>query len=154
MDAEVSVKTTVQRATVEGFVEVEHLFFATHVKAQMPFADHVGGVALIPKQMGNGSLFFRDDGLAFGKQGVEYPGAHGVNPGEQAVTGRGARAGCGMGIGEADAFAGEPLQVRGFDFGLWVGDGAIAVAEVVGEDQNDIGGFFHGYGKRRVKSEE
>ena len=139
MDAEVGVKTTIQRAAADGFVEVEDLFFTTHVKAKMPFADHVGGVTLVLKQVANGFFFSRDDGLTLGQQGVEYSGAHGVYPGEQSVTGGGAGAGCRMSVVEAEPLCGELIKVRGFYFGLWVGDAAVSVAEVIGKDEDHVG---------------
>ena len=56
-----------------------------------------------------------------------------------------------MSIGEADAFAGETIEVGRGNFGLGVVAAEIAIAEIVGEDVNDVGavgvgGNTGGYG--------
>jgi hypothetical protein len=88
----------------------------------------------------NGFLIFGNDGTAFGEQGVENTGTDGVNTGEQAVTGGGAGAGSGVGVAEAEAFFSELFDMRSSDFGLRVGDTAVTIAEVIGENEDDVGG--------------
>ncbi len=43
-----------------------------------------------------------------------------------------------MGVGEASAFLGEAIDVGGADFGGTVA-GEVAVAEVIGVDEDDVG---------------
>ena len=47
VNAEVAVKTSIDGPADERLVEVKVLFFASRIKAEMPLADHVGGVSLI-----------------------------------------------------------------------------------------------------------
>ena len=63
----------------------------------------------------------------------------GSPPCQSSVTagGRAERAG-GVGLGEADAAGGEFIDVGGFAEGAAV-DGGVAPAEVVGEDEDDVG---------------
>jgi len=42
-------------------------------------------------------------------------------------------------VGEADAFAGESVEIGRRDFGFGVKAADVAVAEVVGEDVDDVG---------------
>ncbi len=52
-----------------------------------------------------------------------------------------------MCVGEADALVGEGVDVGGVDFGLVVVAAYVAVAEVVGEYEYDVGeGAFFGFG--------
>ncbi len=44
-----------------------------------------------------------------------------------------------MGVGEPHAFAGKSIDVGRFDLGLGVVAAQVAVAEVVGEDEEDVG---------------
>lgn len=44
-----------------------------------------------------------------------------------------------MGIGEADALCCELVEVWGGDFGVWVVGVEVAVSEVVGKDEDDVG---------------
>ena len=64
----------------------------------------------------------------------------GIGPlaGEYAGAGGGAERAGGVGLGEADAAGGEFIDVGGFAEGAAV-DGGVAPAEVVGEDEDDVG---------------
>jgi hypothetical protein len=44
-----------------------------------------------------------------------------------------------VGVGEGEALSGEAVEVGGFDLTLGVEGGEVAVAEVVGEDEEDVG---------------
>ena len=61
----------------------------------------------------------------------------GVIPGHERRAGGGTDGTAGVGLGEADAFGGEAVEVRSFDPFLAV-TAEIAVAEVVGHDENDV----------------
>jgi len=61
-----------------------------------------------------------------------------------------------MSIGEADAFAGEPVEVRRGDFGIGIEAADVAVAEIIGEDKDDVGagGVRGGRGRKRGSDKE
>jgi hypothetical protein len=65
--------------------------------------------------------------------------AKGHPAGKEAVTAGRADGGGGLGVGEAQPFAGEPVDVRRGDFGYGVVTADIPVAEVIGEDEDDVG---------------
>ena len=84
--------------------------------AQVPFAEHAGFVAGVFEVAG--------DGVVFGLEAVAFDaGAEGpfeaeallVASGHEAAAGGGADGAVGVAIGEADAFAGEAVDVRGAD---------------------------------------
>jgi hypothetical protein len=62
----------------------------------------------------------------------------GVLAGHETAAGRGAYGAAGVGLGEANAFGGEAADVRGADALLAIAF-EVAEAEVVGEDEEDVG---------------
>ena len=59
---------------------------------------------------------------------------------QEGVARRGGRRGDGVGVGEADTAAGDAVDARRRDaFGAIAGE--VAVAEVVGHEQDDVGAF-------------
>lgn len=61
-----------------------------------------------------------------------------VTSGQEGASGGSADRGPGVVAGEADPFGGEAVEVGGFDLGLTVAP-EFAVAEVVGENEDDVG---------------
>ena len=74
-------------------------------------------------------------------------------PGEEGEACGGANGGTGVGVGEADAIFGEAIDVWGEDMGGAVAT-KISVADIVGEDVEDIGERAWGLGGLRGRGEE
>ena len=62
-----------------------------------------------------------------------------VSAGQQGVSAGGANTRRTVSIGEANTLAGELVQIGGGDFGFRILTGQIAVAHVVGVDDDDVG---------------
>ena len=75
-----------------------------------------------------------------------------VAAGEENAAGRSAHGGSGVVVGELEAVLGELVKVGRFDLGLAVGSD-FAVAEIVGENEDDVG-FFGSVGGRDEKERE
>lgn len=63
-----------------------------------------------------------------------------VAAGEENAAGRSAHGGSGVVVGELETVLGELVKVGRFDLGLAVGSD-FAVAEIVGENEDDVGFF-------------
>ena len=116
-------------------VEVEIAF----AEADVPFADQAGAVAGPFEHRGRG----RFGGVHRQRRfAVEDAGAGGVAPGvlagDEGVAGRRADGAGGVGVGEAEAFARKPVAMRRLD-GLRAVTAEVAVADVVGKDEDDVG---------------
>ena len=100
---------------------------------QPPFADHAVGVAGPSQNFGYRSIARRQ------RQIRVAPDANvtGVQAGHERGAGGGADSAAGVALGEAQPFGGKPIDVRSLDFHLPVA-AEIAVAEIIGEDKNDI----------------
>ena len=132
------VKTDVFGGQVERTVPV--LLPADGAKAEVPLADGGGGVALVSEHVGEGVLVGVDEqvGVAVGYVGLGT--AETVFARQEGVARRGGRRGDGVGVGEADTAAGDAVDARRRDaFGAITGE--VAVAEVVGHEQDDVRAF-------------
>ena len=107
----------------------------------MPFPDEGAVVALGFEKGGNGGALGCDEaGRVALDDSFLVLGAPAVATGEEAVSSGGADGGAGVGIGENHAFFGEAIDGRGGDFttlGIEALD--VAVAEVITEDEDDVG---------------
>ena len=109
-------------------------------QAEVPLADAGGGVALVLEQARDGEPARLDERRRAALQHAALQRtAPGVAAGQDAVA-RGRADGRGtMGVGEDHAFARQAVEVRRADFGFRVEAAQVAVAEVVGEDEDDVG---------------
>ena len=120
--------------------------------AEAPFADGGGLVAGLFEGHGEGEGFFGEGVLAFGVAGgvdlfhgavaADF-GVTEVFAGHEDAAGGGADGGAGVVMGEAGAGGGEGVEMGGGDF--FLAEGAdFAPAEVIGEDEDDVGFFLGG----------
>ncbi len=150
--AEEFIKPVVQRPALDAAAEVDALHLLTFSRvnrlsglvakgqAHMPFADRRGGVALLPQHRRQGQATRGDQGGAAGalehRAAIRHAKRH--LAGHQAVArGRADRGGT-MRVGEAHAFPREAVEMWRGDLRLVVVAAHIAVAEVVGEDEQDV----------------
>lgn len=115
--------------------------------AEVPLADKAGVVALALEEGGEGGFFFAQVAAFGAGDGVEA-GAIGSSSRQKAGAGGGADGSGGVAVGEADAFLGEGVEVRGLDHGAAVAP-EVAKSEVVGEKNDDVGWFF----SKKLRSE-
>ena len=113
---------------------------ASPVEAEVPFAEHGGGVAVRLEKRGDGGAAGFDERWT---EALEYALFEATAPSvaarQERVAARRAKRGRGVGVGEAEAFAGEAIHVRGLPRAGGVVSGDVADAEVVGEDVDDVG---------------
>ena len=136
--------------------------FVEEGEADMPLSVHRGGIALVAEHLREGELVrFYEAGSADSLEDASERDSERHSSGEQAVAAGGADGGRRVGIGEPHAFAGESIDVWGFHLGFVVVATQVAVAEVVGEDEEDVGfgrlfdGFvLDGCGAQAEASEE
>ena len=122
-------------------LEAHGLALIGPVPAEMPFADAGGRIPLLPEHGRHGGAGGRDHGRSVrGKDAVLHPRPPVVAAGENAVA-RGRADRCrSMRIGEGHPLRRELVEVRRRDLAaLRVQALHIAVAEVVGEDVDDVG---------------
>ena len=130
------------------------------VPAQVPLADAVGAVPLPPQQPGHGEAVGLDESaLPLPEDAPLQARAPAVAPGEHGVAAGRAHAGGSVGVGEAHALGGEAVQVRRGDPRFGVVAARVPVAEVIGQDEDDVrlfqGGSCRGLagpGRRRLIS--
>ena len=109
-------------------------------EADVPFADEGGCVAVFLEHSGEREAIFFDETRASGAgEDAFHAGSEGHASGEDAVAGGRADGGRAVSVGKAKAFAGELVDVRCGDFGLVVVAAEVSVAEVVGEDEENVG---------------
>jgi hypothetical protein len=132
-DAEVEIETPVKRMTGEVVV---------FVTANAPFAHGGGGVAGIPENRGQGVVVFQ----GFVELVVAHVGVPLMQAGEQRTPGGGADGGTGVMTFHADPLRRKLVQVRGVKAWQALGTAEIlvihphvAVSEVVGEHEHDVG---------------
>lgn len=117
-------------------------------RAESPFADGSGAVAILAKDFGEGDGFVLEGVLALvefgeGGRGLAIAADFGmaeVFAGEEGAACGGADGSAGEVLGEACSFAGEAVEVRGLDL-LLAEAAEFAVAEVICDDENDVEGF-------------
>ena len=108
----------------------------------MPFADEGGRVSLSLEHGGKCEAIFLDEtGTAGAGEDAFHAGSKGHASGENAVASGRADGGRAVSVGKAEAFAGELVNVGCGNLGLIVVAAEIAVAEVVGKDEEDVGEF-------------
>ena len=109
-------------------------------EADVPFTDEGGCVAVFLEHGGKGEAIFFDETRASGAgEDSFHAGSEGHASGEDAVAGGRADGGGAVSVGKAKAFAGELVDVGCGDFRLVVVAAEVSIAEVVGEDEEDVG---------------
>ena len=107
--------------------------------AEMPLADHAGGVALRLERVGEGALAETQAEVGVAAHRVELPAEAGlIAAGQQARARRAADRVRHVALLEQDAAARERVDVGRLDH-LAAVDPDVGRAEVVGEDQDDVG---------------
>jgi hypothetical protein len=108
-------------------------------EAQSPLAKGSGGITRTAQQRGDGQRAFGQGSLAFWKDLLVAADGRvaRVQAGQQAGSARGADRGTGIVTGETHPFPRHAVQIRSADILLAVA-AEIAVAQVVGEDVNDV----------------
>ncbi len=104
--------------------------------AESPFSEQSGSIARALEEGSDGGLI-----RAQARFGLDVPsdgGVAGVPPGHQAAAGWRTDCGTRIRLGEAKSLGGHAVQIRGLDLLLTVTP-EIAVAEIIGEDKNDVG---------------
>lgn len=108
-------------------------------QAEMPLADAGGVIARIAEQRWQRDAARFDERVAVPPQhAARHPSSPRVSSGEQGIARRRAHGRCGVGVGESQPFARQPIEVRRRDAPGRVERSDIAVAEIVSEDQDDI----------------
>jgi len=106
---------------------------------EMPLADAGCRVAVGVQESGQGQPpRFDQRRRAPAEDAALQPGSPRVAAGQERVAGGSADRRWTVGIGEPDAFAGQTVEVGSRYSGLRVVGAEVAVAEVVGEDQQDV----------------
>ncbi len=114
--------------------------FVEEGEADVPLSVHCGGVALITKHLGEGQLIrFDETGSANTFEDALIGDSERHSSGKQAVSAGGTDGGWRMSVGEPHAFAGKPINVWSADLGFGVVATEVAIAEVIGEDEKDVG---------------
>ena len=109
-------------------------------EANVPFADEGGCVSFSLEHGGEcESILFDEAGASGAGEDAFHAGSEGHASGEDAVAGGRADGGGAVSVGKTESFAGELVDVGCGDFGLVVVATEVAVAEVVGEDEEDVG---------------
>jgi len=109
-------------------------------QANMPLAKHGGRVPLSSEHGRYCEPVVLDEAWPSGTGEDTLHAVSKRHPaGEQAVARRGADGGGAVRVGEANALPGQAIDVRGGRLGFGVVTADIAVAEVVGEDEYDVG---------------
>ena len=111
-------------------------------KAEVPLADDSGLVACLFHEVGEGERVIIDNEMPIWWGDSRARFAEGVVPSEERVACRRAGGGGAVAAGEALASGGEFVDVRGFKGGGAVA-GEVAVAEIIGHDDDDVR-FFSG----------
>ena len=104
--------------------------------AESPFSEQSGSVARALEEGGNRGLIRPQ--TRFGLDVAADGGVAGMPPGHQAAAGRSTDGGTRIRLGEAKSLGGHAVQIRGLDLLLTITP-EIAVAEIIGEDKNDVG---------------
>ena len=111
-------------------------------KSEVPLADGGSGVAIFLQQGWHGETILGDEWRIVGavEHALLEPAAPRVTTGEQAVARGRADGGAAVGVGERHALRGEAVEVGRLNFpARRVERLHVAVAEIVGEDVDDIG---------------
>jgi hypothetical protein len=125
----------------EVFVETAPGWVHLGSEAQVPLADHGGDVAGGLQRLRQRDLVGRQaEVLGLVGAGVELvPEALLVAPGQHSRARRAAHGAGDVSVGEADALLGNRVDVGGFDVIAELLSADVGVAEVVGDDEDDVG---------------
>lgn len=106
----------------------------------MPFADE-GGCVSFSLEHGREceAIFFDEAGASGAGEDAFHAGSKSHASGENAIASGRADSGRAVGVGKAESFAGELVDVGCGNFGLIVVATEVAVAEVVGKNEEDVG---------------
>ena len=129
------IEAQFERAGLDHRIVIE----VAAAEPQMPFAHLPRRIAGFFQERGDGRLRGVDGKRGLAAEDMIALGvAEGVLAGDERIAGWRADRGRGVGVGEADAFAGELIDVRRLDLGRAIA-AEIAVADVVGQDEDDVG---------------
>ena len=120
----------------DDVLEADVLWAARGVVAEVPFANHAGGVACFLKVVSHGDLGRFE--ITPTTRCTEGSGAGGVSPSHERSAGGGTEW-TDVEIGEANGVSVEGVEVGGFEDGVTVA-GEVAVALVIGDDDDDVWG--------------
>lgn len=141
-DAEEAVESVRERAVGEGLGEVDVFEVragAGPVEAEVPFAKGGGRVAVVAEETRDGRATGLDERRVVALEDALFQtSAPGVAAGEERVARGSAERGGGVRVGEAQALAGEAVEVRGRPRAAWVVTGDVADPEIVGENVDDV----------------
>jgi len=122
-------------------------------ETEVPFSDESGGVPGVFKESGEGESRGGDEGGGIAGGDACAWLTPRVATGEEGEACGGANGGTGVGVGEAGAVFGEAIDVWGEDMGSAVAT-EISVADIIGEDVEDIGERTGGLGGLWGRGEE
>ena len=110
------------------------------VPAEVPLADAGCRVPVFREQCSQGSPFRSNERVGVSSQCSLFEFCAECIPAcEDPVSGRGAYGRGGMGLCKYDAAAAQPVDIRSMDLRIWIESRYIAVAEIIGQQQYDIG---------------
>lgn len=161
------VESSVKRAVWDGAGVIDSVngreaVFANGVsvcvkegEADVPFADEGGCVSFSLEHGGEcEAIFFDEAGAAGAGEDAFHAGSKGHASGEDAVASGRADGGRAVGVGKEETFAGKLVDVGCGNFGLIVVATEISVAEIIGEDEEDVGEslrFGRGFAEKEQK---
>ena len=116
----------------------------------MPFPEGAGGISAGLEQISDRFFLRCQSHLCAGKQCAGDPYPVGIASRHQSRPGSAADSLCGHEVGEAHAFTGHAVEVGGAVVQRAV-TGEVAIAQVIHEDEDDIG--FSSWGRRGVSGE-
>jgi hypothetical protein len=121
----------------EEFIEAVVNREKRRVMTEVPFAENGGGVTFLLHQFGERHFVFVKTHFSIWAEGTLNADAIGIATSEEGGAGSGADRLSDVKAGKTAAFAGEAIEVRGFDvFGAKGGD--VGIAKVISEDQDDV----------------
>ena len=133
-DEKAIVKADFQRAGFDVAVPIE----IARAEAEVPLADNARLVAGRFERAGECRRAWWNDERGVAGQDAGARLSPGILAGEQGEARGGAGGGTAVGVGEAEPFAGDAVEVRRFDRRRAVA-AEIAVADVVGVDEDNVG---------------
>ena len=133
--AEIGIESAIDGAAGQGLAVIKDPG-GFHGKAQVPFADHGSAVALLTQDAGKGEPSAGNDRTA---PPVQLVAPGGKAPGQEGIARWHTGGAAGMRVGEDHSTGRHPVEVRGGDPAGWVVGLEVAVAHVIGENENDIG---------------
>ena len=116
---------------------------ASEVQAEVPLADDAGVVTVRLEERGDGGAIGFNQWSAITVEDSRFQSATPtIATGQQAITGGRTDGRRGVRVGETDALIGKPIEVWRRDPGIAIDRLHIAVAHVVGQDDNNVGWAF------------